>query len=69
MYKNNIYKALKDLMHCMHEFDFAALRTGLYLLKHSRGPEKVPFRQEAFKNKKKENKRVTITKHNMDKFM
>ena len=30
MYKNNIYKALKDLMHCMHEFDFAALRTGLY---------------------------------------
>lgn len=43
--------------------------SGMYLLKHSRGPEKVPFRQEAFKNKKKENKRVTITKHNMDKFM
>lgn len=43
--------------------------SGLEVLKHTRGPQNIPFRTGVRENKKKKNIRENIRKNNLDKWL
>lgn len=43
--------------------------SGLEVLKHTRGPQDIPFRTGVRENKKKKNSREKISKNRLDKWL